>query len=57
MEAWIPTNEEMKYLQLIMSVCLDCALGKGTKDRETFISNLALITNQLGEIGVTNGTD
>ncbi len=44
---WEPTSEEAKYLNLIMSMCLDCLMNKGTKDRKTFISNLKLIADRM----------
>ena len=36
-----------KYLQLIMSMCIDCMSGGISK--KTFIANLKFITNQLIE--------
>ena len=37
---WSPNDEERKYIELIMSMCVDCLSSRGTENRRTFISNL-----------------
>ena len=45
--SWKPTDEEAKYLKLVVSMSTDCLLGKGTIDGDTYISNLLIIVTDL----------
>lgn len=44
---WQPNNEENKYLKLIAGMSVDCMMGKGTDDKETYISNLKIAIESL----------
>ncbi len=37
---WRPSEEENKYLQLVLSMTTDCVMGKGTDTVETYVMNL-----------------
>jgi hypothetical protein len=47
---WQPTSKEAQYVNLIMSMCTDCLLHRGTVDCATFTGNLRMITDQLDQI-------
>ena len=48
---WKPSEEEKKYLELLLSMVTDCLLGRGTEDEKTFLANLKLIANRMDEGG------
>ena len=41
--SWNPNHEEKKLLQLILSMTMDCILGKGTDTKETYFANIKLM--------------
>ena len=46
---WQPSSEELKFLQLIASMCWDSASGKGPADKETFFLTLHMILQRMGD--------
>jgi len=50
---WQPTSKEAQYVKLIMSMCADCLMHRGTVDRATFTGNLRMIADQLDQIANT----
>jgi len=50
MKNWTPNEEEAKFLDTILSMSVDCKMGMGTVDRETYISNLRTMCNMLEKI-------
>ncbi len=50
MATWEPSVEEKKYLDLVMAVSVDCSLGRGTVDRETYLANLESVIKLLGDV-------
>lgn len=49
MEIWQPDAEESKYVRLVMSMSLDCLMGKGTTTPAAYTKNLRMIADQLDE--------
>jgi hypothetical protein len=49
---WEPTENEKRYLQLIISMSVDCCMGRGTQDRRTYTDNLRVCANQIDEIAM-----
>jgi hypothetical protein len=47
---WQPTLKEEQYVKLIMSMCTDCLMHRGTVDCATFTGNLRMIADQLDQI-------
>lgn len=44
---WTPTEEENKYLQTVASMTIDCIMGNGTENKETYVSNLRLFADAI----------
>ena len=40
---WEPSDEQKKYLELVVVMSTDCILGKGTDTVDTYIGNLKSI--------------
>lgn len=40
---WRPSEEENRYLQLVLSMTTDCVMGKGTDTVKAYANNLRLI--------------
>ena len=47
---WHPSTEEKEYLQCILSMTIDCMMGKGTDTVETYGSNLKIAANGIQKI-------
>lgn len=47
---WKPNEEEIKYLDLVLSMTVDSKMETGVVNRETYISNLRFICDQMEEI-------
>ena len=54
---WKPNEEEAKYLNLILSMCVNCKLGNGVYKRETFVINLNMISDSISELPKTKEKD
>ncbi len=48
---WRPSEEENRYLRLVLSMTIDCMMGKGTDTVETYTNNLRIIGEELEVIG------
>jgi len=48
--AWHPSTEERKYIELIVSMSVDCLMNKGTVDAMTYVANLKIAANSIQEI-------
>ncbi len=44
---WRPSEEENRYLQLVLSMTTDCVMGKGTDTVETYAMNLRNIAKGI----------
>ena len=44
---WRPSEEENRYLRLVLSMTIDCMMGKGTDTVETYTNNLRIIGEEL----------
>ena len=49
MENWEPDITEQKYVKLVMSMSMDCLLGKGTDTPKAYTQNLRMIADQIDE--------
>ena len=49
MELWTPNKTEKKHMELIVSMSIDCILGKGTDNLDTYLTNLRQIADILSE--------
>ena len=45
---WKPSEEERKYIELIVSMSIDCLMNNGTVDVKTYILNLKIIAGSGG---------
>ena len=48
-ELWKPNKIEKKHIELIVSMSIDCILGKGTDNLHTYLANLRKIADILSE--------
>jgi hypothetical protein len=49
MNDWEPDAEEEKHLRLIMSMSIDCLMGKGTRTATAYTKNLRAIADLIDE--------
>ena len=45
--SWIPSEEETKYLVLVIGMSLDCLQQKGTESLAAYVSNLRMICDKM----------
>lgn len=45
--AWTPEADDEKMLKLIMSMSLDSLMGRGVDTKETYLSNLEMVINEM----------
>ena len=50
MMAWEPNIVERPYVEIIASMACDTLAGSGVETRDTFVSNLRLIADQMERI-------
>lgn len=49
MEIWKPDEKDSEYLRLVMSMSLDCLMGKGTSTAGAYTKNLRAIADIIDE--------
>ena len=50
--AWLPNEAEMKYVELVASMCISSQMGQGVVDCRAFTSNLRMVADQMDQLGV-----
>ncbi len=50
MPNWIPNKKEGQFLDTIAAMTIDCRMGKGTNNKETYTSNLRTMADLLDDI-------
>jgi len=50
MPNWIPNKKEKQFLDTIAAMTIDCQMGKGTVNKETYTSNLRVMSDLLDDI-------
>ena len=45
--AWNPNKEQTKIMRTIAGMTIDCLMGKGTENEETYTSNLHFMANMV----------
>ncbi len=43
--SWKPIEEQIKIMKTISSMTIDCIMGSGTDNEETYLSNLRFMAN------------
>ncbi len=49
--SWQPTEEEIEMMRTISGMTIDCIMGKGTDNKETFLSNLRIMADMIEKMG------
>ncbi len=50
MKKWIPSEKELEYLKLVISMTTDCLVGNGVDTRHTYTENLIMIADKLKDV-------
>ena len=53
--SWQPKEDQKKLMETLVVMTVDCLMGKGTSNEETYTGNLRTIARLIDEKGELNG--